>query len=153
LGGGRVAAHSETIRLVAKRAFRKKWRGGWSCLSLPAEADLSTTNCLDLTVPCRVYLYWRRRVERHSPSAQSTRRSNQFINIRGYRLSRKPCRINTCKSVSKQMTLTLFRINTYEKHRGRGVDRLGHAIQPQKKAPDLVGGLLMNSLVGSPTTP
>jgi len=30
-------------------------------------------------------------------------------------------RINTCKSVSKQTTLTTFRINTCEKHRGRGV--------------------------------
>src|SRR5260370_15430902 len=30
-------------------------------------------------------------------------------------------RINTCKSVSKQTTLTLFRINTYEKHGGVGV--------------------------------
>jgi hypothetical protein len=29
-------------------------------------------------------------------------------------------RINTCKSVSKQTTLTFFRMNTYEKHRGRG---------------------------------
>src|SRR5229473_8417394 len=29
-------------------------------------------------------------------------------------------RINTCKSVSKQMTLTPFRINTYGKHRGGG---------------------------------
>jgi len=29
-------------------------------------------------------------------------------------------RINTCKSVSKQRTLTLFRMNTYEKPRGRG---------------------------------
>src|SRR6266849_7020273 len=28
--------------------------------------------------------------------------------------------INTCKSVSKQTTLTPFRINTYEKHRERG---------------------------------
>jgi hypothetical protein len=28
------------------------------------------------------------------------------------------CRINTCKSVSKQMTLTPFRITTYEKPRG-----------------------------------
>jgi len=32
---------------------------------------------------------------------------------------RKSFRINTCKSVSKQSTLTPFRINTYEK-RGRG---------------------------------
>src|SRR6266849_4036668 len=30
-------------------------------------------------------------------------------------------RINTCKSVSKQRTLTPFRMNTYEKHRGVGV--------------------------------
>jgi hypothetical protein len=29
-------------------------------------------------------------------------------------------RINTCKSVSKQMTSTPFRINTCEKHKGRG---------------------------------
>jgi hypothetical protein len=32
-----------------------------------------------------------------------------------------PFRINTCKSVSKQRTLTSFTINTYEKHRGEGV--------------------------------
>jgi hypothetical protein len=32
----------------------------------------------------------------------------------------KSFRMNTCKSVSKQKTLTTFRINTYEKHRGRG---------------------------------
>src|SRR5260370_10023879 len=37
---------------------------------------------------------------------------------KGARLS--PFRINTCKSVSKQMTLIPFRINTYEKHRGEG---------------------------------
>src|SRR5258707_11954409 len=30
-------------------------------------------------------------------------------------------RINTCKSVSKQTTLTPSRMNTYEKHRGVGV--------------------------------
>src|SRR6266852_444580 len=30
-------------------------------------------------------------------------------------------RINTCKSVSKQRTLSVFKMNTYEKHRGRGV--------------------------------
>ena len=29
-------------------------------------------------------------------------------------------RINTCKTVPKQTTLTLFRMNTYEKHRGEG---------------------------------
>src|SRR5713226_322572 len=32
-----------------------------------------------------------------------------------------PFRINTCKSVSKQRTLTTFRMNTYEKQGGRGV--------------------------------
>ena len=32
----------------------------------------------------------------------------------------KSFRINTCKSVSKQTTLTPFRITTYEKPRGRG---------------------------------
>src|SRR5260370_26638168 len=31
-----------------------------------------------------------------------------------------PFRINTCKSVSKQTTLTPFRMNTYEKHTGWG---------------------------------
>jgi hypothetical protein len=34
---------------------------------------------------------------------------------------RKPLRMNTCKGVSKQRTLTPFRMNTYEKHRGVGV--------------------------------
>ena len=32
----------------------------------------------------------------------------------------KPFRMNTCESVSKQRTLTTFRINTYEKPRGEG---------------------------------
>jgi hypothetical protein len=34
-----------------------------------------------------------------------------------------PFRMNTCKSVSKQRTLTIFKMNTYEKARGRGVSR------------------------------
>jgi hypothetical protein len=33
----------------------------------------------------------------------------------------KSFRRNTCKSVSKQRTLTISRMNTYEKHRGEGV--------------------------------
>jgi hypothetical protein len=37
------------------------------------------------------------------------------------RSSRNSFRMNTCKSVSKQRTLTPFRMNTYEKHRGEGV--------------------------------
>src|SRR6266852_7870670 len=32
----------------------------------------------------------------------------------------KSFRMNTCKSISKQSTLTSFRMNTYEKHRGWG---------------------------------
>src|SRR5260370_1256270 len=35
-------------------------------------------------------------------------------------VSASPFRINTCKSVSKQTTLSSFRINTYEKHREGG---------------------------------
>jgi hypothetical protein len=31
-----------------------------------------------------------------------------------------PFKMNTCKSVSNQTTLTTFRMNTYEKHRGWG---------------------------------
>jgi hypothetical protein len=42
-----------------------------------------------------------------------TRLLNQIHNRRT-----KPLRINTYKSVTKQTTLTPFRINTYEKHRG-----------------------------------
>src|SRR6202048_2014298 len=35
-------------------------------------------------------------------------------------------RINTCKSVSKQRTLTPFKMNTYEKPRGRGEGAFHH---------------------------
>jgi hypothetical protein len=37
-----------------------------------------------------------------------------------FALDSKSFRMNTCKSVSKQRTLTPFRMNTYEKHRGEG---------------------------------
>src|SRR5229473_2004347 len=37
------------------------------------------------------------------------------------RHANKPFRMNTCESVSKQRTLTTFRINTYENQGGRGV--------------------------------
>src|SRR6266850_6445401 len=41
-----------------------------------------------------------------------------------YSLAEQPCiklfRINTCKSLSKQTTLTTFRMNTYEKCGGGG---------------------------------
>src|SRR6266851_3441932 len=36
------------------------------------------------------------------------------------RHANKPFRMNTCESVSKQRTLTAFRINTYEKQGGGG---------------------------------
>jgi hypothetical protein len=36
-------------------------------------------------------------------------------------IRRKPFRMNTSKSVSKQTTLSIFGMNTYEKTRGRGV--------------------------------
>jgi hypothetical protein len=45
----------------------------------------------------------------------------------------KPFRINTCKSVTKQTTLTFFRINTYEKHRGEGAP----SSNPQPLSPNL----------------
>src|SRR4029077_19698523 len=45
-------------------------------------------------------------------------------------------RINTCKSVSKQRTLTRFRINTCEKPGGRGVGRFFSPLA----YPDLRGG-------------
>src|SRR5258708_4008288 len=41
------------------------------------------------------------------------------------RHANKPFRMNTCKSVSKQRTLTAFRINTYEKQGGGGVPLRG----------------------------
>jgi hypothetical protein len=42
-----------------------------------------------------------------------------FFTVQGSRVSYS-FRINTCKSVSKQMTLTPFRMNTYEKTGGMG---------------------------------
>jgi hypothetical protein len=46
--------------------------------------------------------------------------SPPFFTVHGSRVTYS-FRINTCKSVSKQMTLTLFRMNTYEKTWGEGV--------------------------------
>jgi hypothetical protein len=49
------------------------------------------------------------------------------------RVSRPPLttsRMNTCKSVSKQSTLTTFRINTYEKRGGGGYRDSGFAYPP-----------------------
>ncbi len=44
-------------------------------------------------------------------------------------------RINTCKSVSKQRTLTLFRINTYEKQ-GRGYPSTSAPRSRERESPD-----------------
>ena len=48
-----------------------------------------------------------------------------------------PFRINTCKSVSKQRTLTAFRMNTYEKQGGRGVPRSRPSFAAQVEATSL----------------
>ena len=45
-----------------------------------------------------------------------------------------PLRINTCKSVSKQTTSTLFGINTYEKHRGVGAPDSRTRHSPRRNA-------------------
>lgn len=63
----------------------------------------------------------------HAPSSQTAFRSHAqhfpcTQNARHSRLS-KFFRMNTCKSVSKQGTLTAFRMNTYEKTGGRGVHK------------------------------
>jgi hypothetical protein len=50
-----------------------------------------------------------------SPKSRSQTRTIESDNI-----SRNPSRINTCESVSKQTTLSTFRMNTYAKPRGRG---------------------------------
>src|SRR5258708_21981394 len=54
-----------------------------------------------------------RRNAAHAPS---------FLRACGWRIhpSSNLFTLKTCKSVSKQTTLTIFRINTYEKHRGWG---------------------------------
>ncbi len=58
-----------------------------------------------------------RRATRHSPLALTT------------------FRINTCKSVSKQTTLTSFRINTYEKRGGGGYPSFPCLQRPASKPP------------------
>jgi hypothetical protein len=65
----------------------------------------------------------------------------------------KPFRINTYKSVTKQTSLTSFRINTYEKHRGEGVllltstaVRLHVAGRPHGKALDSLFQLLTSNV-------
>ena len=50
----------------------------------------------------------------------SISRSKFSRSVEAKRHASNPFRMNTCESVSKQRTLTTFRINTYEKPRGRG---------------------------------
>jgi len=57
-------------------------------------------------------------------------------------------RINTCKSVSKQTTLTSFRINTCEKPRGRGGTSFRRFFSPLVY-PDLRGATRHSSLTPS----
>jgi hypothetical protein len=47
------------------------------------------------------------------------------------KLSPIPFRINTCKSMSKQSILTIFRMNTYEKTRGEGALSLTKTVLTQ----------------------
>src|SRR6266849_10488791 len=46
-----------------------------------------------------------------------------YVSRDANRHANKPFRMNTCESVSKQRTLTPFRINTYEKQGEGGPDR------------------------------
>jgi len=54
---------------------------------------------------------------RFRPSRKQHRKSTNFAQ---FWCNINPFRINTCKSVSKQTTLSIFRINTYEKTGGGG---------------------------------
>jgi hypothetical protein len=47
-------------------------------------------------------------------------KTRRMLSFRTISVHFKPFRINTCKSVSKQTTLSTFRINTYEKTGGWG---------------------------------
>src|SRR3979490_3275075 len=53
----------------------------------------------------------RKRTSRTNPFRINTCRNGKHTTLTIFR-------INTCKSVSKQRTLTSFRMNTYEKHTG-----------------------------------
>ena len=71
--------------------------------------------------PCRSYANTRDRGATPPPKSFSPLVYPERLWRRATRpspLALTPFRINTCKSVSKQTTLTSFRINTYEKHRG-----------------------------------
>ncbi len=82
-----------------------------ACLELRGEPRGARPACPEPRTERRL-----RRVATHLGflSSEKERRRNGF--------STNCFRINTCRSVSKQMTLTPFTINTYEKHReGRGL--------------------------------
>ena len=51
----------------------------------------------------------------HREDARADSRKQKWANSAQFWCNVSPFRINTCKSISKQTTLTLFRINTYEK--------------------------------------
>src|SRR6266849_6872200 len=78
-------------------------RKSFPCLSYANTRDGGVTPPPNFLSPLVYPERLLRRATRHSPLALTT------------------FKINTCKSVSKQATLTPFRINTYEKRGGRGV--------------------------------
>src|SRR5216684_1440202 len=70
------------------------------------------------------------------PSPKSSRtRSSETRHILHNLGQCKQFRINTCKSVSKQMTLTPFRINTYRKRGGGGVGKIRAFTLPAAASP------------------
>src|SRR5712692_756421 len=62
------------------------------------------------------------------PAKLGNRKIWQFST--GIMLTCKPFRITTCKSVSKQMTSSPFRINTYEKTGGEGAAGESPQVKP-----------------------
>jgi hypothetical protein len=55
-----------------------------------------------------------------TPDYPQDLRARKAANSAQFWCNVSPFRMNTCKSVSKQRTLTPFRMNTYEKYRGEG---------------------------------
>jgi hypothetical protein len=62
-----------------------------------------------------------RSVGERASRAEGSHSTPQLQDQKGRAPSRKSCRINTSESLSKERSLTTFRINTYAKTRGEGV--------------------------------
>jgi hypothetical protein len=65
-----------------------------------------------------------------------------FLTLRAGQAPPTPFRINTCKSVSKQMTLTSFRITTYEKPRGEGYTHRLRVLRAPTSVPSVLSPFL-----------